>query len=178
MLFSIMLWYHGNWEHKSSADSGIPGIWHLLLIKHSLGMFWSIISSFVQNKNAAICRFILFAEQSNGEAFPPFKLKSCLLLLGPCGSSLHPPHKRVSKWLLHPHAETCTGWEESSAGENSQYRKISMKNKRWDKGMDKIVKGEVEHVMLHDITSQLIPELPVQSGSHSKEVLEHTHPSL
>lgn len=55
-----------------------------------------------------------------------------------------------------------------------QCRKRSRKNEWWDKGANTILKGEVEHVMLHDITSEFIPELPVQSGPNVKDVLQHS----
>lgn len=85
-------------------------------------MFWSIISSFVQNKNAAIWRIILFEKQSSRAAPSCYNHRSCPLLLVPAGSTLHlAREERVSK-TLHPQAETRTDREESSVGEKATIR--------------------------------------------------------
>lgn len=94
----------------------------MLLIKHNLGMFWSITSSFVQNKNATAWRMILFGEQSSEAALSFYNHTSCPLLLGPAGSTLL--RREGQQILLCPQAETQTGQEESSVGE-----KATMKEK-------------------------------------------------
>lgn len=128
-------------------------------------MFWSIISSFVQNKNATVWRVILFGEQSSRAARSFYNHRSSPLLLGPAGSTLHLPWEdRVSNRLLHPKQKHKQVENTVQLVRNLQDGKRSRKNKWWDKGANKIVEGEVEHVMLHDITSEFTLELPVQSG--------------
>jgi len=138
-------------------------------------MFWSIISSFVQNKNATIRRITLSGEQSSRWIFLVKTTGLACFFQAPLAAPSISPKTRGSA------KDGCTHKQKHKRVKESvwlvrmlQYGKRSSKNKRGDKGANKTVKGEVEHVMLHDITSEFILELPVRSGPNLKEILRHS----